>query len=556
MNKARKVKISLVALSSPCYPVMVSPVAVMTLSGYLRSNFKDAADVTIYYSQIEQIVQIAAAIDQERPDIIGLSLQVDTEKQMEVLMVELKARISTWKKQPLVVFGNVLATFAAKRLLNKYPDVLMVVGEGEYALAEIVKKVLSGRVDFATITNIVFKSEGQLIETQRRAFNLEEFCLPAFDYVKEIAESEGHIWIEASRGCNGHCTFCSRYPVRMTGWTPVTAEKILTTITQLHTKFGIKHFRFTDDDFMGTNSEDGIVHAEKIAQGIIDRGLKITFDISTRVDAMYTTKKSVEKNKANEKIFKLLRDAGLTQVFLGVESGSCSQLRRFAKGVSVVENSMAISKFLKLGIQLVIGFITIDYLMELKELEENIAFLRQVGTFNRDKEVFVSDCLVTLRALEGSAYIKMLAQDNRLLGVNGSYLSYHAVYKDARIEQIVEKLNWWREQFFSVIYVLKNRVSKLSMEKNVSLERDILEEFLYSFKLRDYQFLLGITRLVKESKSLGSFCERFVSERLVLMRELSDKITGSLEKRNRVLVGEIEKVLIERNEKMALTESK
>ncbi|MBU0693074.1 MAG: hypothetical protein KKC11_00160 [Candidatus Omnitrophica bacterium] len=78
--------------------------------------------------------------------------------------------------------------------------------------------------------------------------------------------------------------------------------------------------------------------------------MRITFDISTRVDAVYSACVSASENEAKEKTFSLLCNVGLTQVFLGVESGSCGQLKRFGKRVGVEENLIAVSKLLKLDI--------------------------------------------------------------------------------------------------------------------------------------------------------------------------------------------------------------
>lgn len=265
MISNREVKISLSALASPFYPVMVSPVAAMVLSGYLKKVFKNAIDIVVHYFQVEPIYKIVEAINRERPDIIGFSLQAGSEEQIDEAMRGVMSVVSTWQAQPLIVFGNVLATFAAKILLEKYPEILMVIGEGEYALEGIVKKVLAGKNDFATIPNLIYKVKGKIVETNRCVFDLNKISMLSFDYVKEVSKRQGHIWIESSRGCSFRCTFCSRYSVRMSKWSPIAPNKVIEEIAQLHAKFGVNHFRFTDDDFMGTGSADGVFHAEEIA---------------------------------------------------------------------------------------------------------------------------------------------------------------------------------------------------------------------------------------------------------------------------------------------------
>lgn len=406
----KPIKISFIAIDSPSHPVKVSPVSVLTLAGYLQSRFSEKSDIDIQYLQFEFLSEIIAALDKKQPDIIGISLQVGSQETLELVMAEINETIAAWPVRPVIVFGNVLATFGARTLLAKYPDVLMAIGEGEYALAGIVEGVMAGEKNLAAVPNLVFIKDGQCIETERRMFALNELTVPYFDFVKKVVECQGHVWIEASRGCNSRCTFCSRYPVRMTCWTPAPVHIVLQTMERMHRECGVGHFRFTDDDFMGTESTDGLEHARAIAQAIIDKKLDITFDISCRVDAVYAEKGTAEDNVHRDAVFKLLRDVGLTQVFLGVESGSCTQLKRFGKRATVTESVRAIVKLIDLDIQVVMGFITIDHLMNFVELQENIDFLQKVGAFDPLRKVFVSDPLVTLRPLAGSTYVKMLSK--------------------------------------------------------------------------------------------------------------------------------------------------
>jgi len=521
-----KIKVSLNSLVSPLHPVLVNQLAVTTLSGYLKRVLGDNVEIFNYCSQFESFPRMIASLDEDRPDIIGLSLQVGSQQQMAEFMKGMKTATAGWPKSPLVVFGNVLSTFAYRLLLEEYPDVLMVIGEGEYALEGIVRKILQKKTDFETIPNLAFIKDGKVIETDRQAFDLEQSGLPSFDYLKEVKAGEGHVWIEAGRGCNSRCTFCSRYPVRKTQWTPIPVNKVLDTMETFHLRFGITHFRFSDDDFMGTDSPLGQPHAEEIAKGIIERQLNITFDISSRIEAIHSSKASPENNLRKEKTFELLRRAGLTQVFLGVESGAHKQLKRFGKRPSVDDNLMAANKLDSWGIQVVIGFITIDFLMDFAELEENILFLKRVGAFDEDKRIFVSDPLVTLRAQEGSAYVKMLANRGLLLERDGkNYMMYNALYKDHRVAKVAQAIEQWHRQAFPLIYALKNRVSKLSMEKVPSSERKVLEQLLNRFKTLDYEYLIAVGKLVKDGLNLKQLHEIFTIKHIDLVKELDAKLS-------------------------------
>lgn len=552
-----KVRISLCSLASPCHPVLVYPLAVTTLSGYLRKVLGETVEIHIHNSQFENIPQMVASLEKERPDIIGLSLQIGSQGPLVEFMAGIRIKLAPWTNPPLFVFGNVLSTFSAKLLLDEYPNALMVIGEGEEALEAIIKKVSQKREDFEEVPNLTFLKNGRLVETRRKVFDLNKGVIPSFEYLPEVNKKEGHIWIEASRGCNSHCTFCSRYPVRMSEWTPISAAKIIQTIDIFHSRFGITHFRFSDDDFMGTGSLLSSLHAREIAEGIMEKDSNITFDISSRVESIYSSKCSNEENYQKEKILKVLRKAGMTQVFLGVESGSCGQLKRFGKMASVKDNLMAVNKLNSLGIQAVLGFITIDFLMDFPELEENISFLKQAGVFSPGKNIFVSDALVVLRAQEGSSYIKMLAHEGLLLAKDRkSYLTYNALYKDSRVARVAEAIEHWRSRDFSLIYALKNRVSKLSLERASNQERKILEQFLIRFKTLDYKYLIVVSKNVQDEGSLQRNHKIFCLKRIALVKKLSEKFNSKIKGDNSFLRKEIalfiknEAELIENNEKI------
>lgn len=543
MSGTKRIKIRLISLTSPSHPIAVNPLAVTTLSAYLQKVFGDEIDIAVRCSLFEPVSKIIAAIDHERPDIIGFSLQMGTYELMEGCMKKLEDILPGWQTQPLIILGNVIATFAAKILLKNYPDVLVVVGEGEYALEGIVRQVLEGEYDFKDVPNLAYIKEGKIVENIRIPFNLDKLVAPAFDYMERVVEDEGHVWIEASRGCNSRCIFCSRYPVRMTKWTPISAGKVLAVILQLRAKFGIRHFRFSDDDFLGTGSDRGMIHAREIAKGVMERGLNITFDISAQVRAVYSDKEEAADNIKKEETFKLLRKAGLTQVFLGVESGSCGQLKRFAKPASVDENLKAIDKLHALGIQVVVGFIMLDYLMKIEELEENIEFVKKVGALKLEKRIFISDFLVTLRAQEGSPFLRLLSQNRLLQNADTQHLTYNASYQDARIEKIAKMIEIWRREDFVLVYILKNRVSKLSLENVVCPERRTLEQLLHKLKVLDFEYLVELVQSVKMNQNIQELSEGFILKRLSLVERLRLEISATGRKDNSTFYNEIDRFI-------------
>ena len=519
-------RICLINLFSPTHPVLVRPLSIEALAGDLNKVYGSGVQVKLFDLQLEDLNSIVKKIEKVNPDIIGLSVKVGSSEQLEEILNKIK---TLQNNVPLIVLGNILPTFASEQLLNKHKDVIIVIGEGELAMRGLVKKVRESSSDYSDVSNLAYIKDGEIIYTPRSALDLDEISLPSYDIVPEIAKRGGHIWLEASRGCNGHCTFCSRRPIRNKGWEPMPVDKVISDVRTLATQHKVTHFRFTDDDFMGTGSPDGIEHARKIAEGIKD--LHITFDISARVDSIYSSKATPEENQQKLEVYRLLKEAGLTQVFLGIESGSTCQLKRFAKGVSVEENEKGIQLFKELGIQVVMGFITIDYLMGLEELKENIEFLEEMHVIDEDTTVFVSDPLTSLRAQEGCAYIKMLKNKGLLGPKDSSLVAYSASYKDARVGRIAYIINEWKDETYPLVYALKNRASLASLTKTVSLEAELLENYLYKFKQLDLDLLKQLVSLTEtmdefniDTDKVDNLLNDFRQKRMEIIDSLLEEI--------------------------------
>ncbi|MDH3602055.1 MAG: hypothetical protein OEU26_20780, partial [Candidatus Tectomicrobia bacterium] len=86
---------------------------------------------------------------------------------------------------------------------------------------------------------------------------------------------------------------------------------------------------------------------------------------------------SEEENAAKIELLKRMKNIGFNCVFVGFESGSDSQLKRYNKGVSRKENMKAIRILKQIGIHADGGFITFDPLMQMEEVFENTQFLRE-----------------------------------------------------------------------------------------------------------------------------------------------------------------------------------
>ena len=329
-------------------------------------------------SVAEEIVRLG-------PDILGLSIALGSLPYAKEMLDKVNERIPA-KKKPLVVLGKTAATYFTEKLLKDYfPSAIAVRGEGELALIDLVEYV-GGRRKLENTRNIAYIKNGQFISTTKAIVNLEKLASPDMDEIVRLAKRGGKIYIEASRGCPwGHCLFCPREKFSNAGnnqkrWRARPVKQVLNEINAL-VHNGVKSFDFADEEFFGPGLM-GIKNAKDIAKRIIgirkENGKGISFNLSCRADSIWNKEDDAYLRNERIKTLRLLKRAGLKKVFLGIESGSITQLKRYNKGLSIEESEMAISmvkdKF-KLGLE--IGFIMFDPEVVLGEVIENIKFIER-----------------------------------------------------------------------------------------------------------------------------------------------------------------------------------
>ena len=229
----------------------------------------------------------------------------------------------------------------------------------------------------------MYLKEGQLVYTEQKEFDLEKYAAADIEPIAKLGQKGVTVSIESSRGCPwGHCMFCASSEMlgskkKKRRWRARNLKHVLTEIGVL-ADYGIQNFGFIDEEFVGPGLE-GIQKVQALARGIIKiskrKNHKFSFNLSCRVDSIWDDRDSPEMLKERESTFRLLKQAGLNKVFLGVESGSDSQLKRYGKGLKVFETESAIQVIRKLNIKFDMGFIMFDPEVTLKEVQENCNFL-------------------------------------------------------------------------------------------------------------------------------------------------------------------------------------
>lgn len=385
-----------VLLVNPCvlenFPIPRLCLSIGLVGSYLRKFQK--ADVRIIDMQvgstIEDIVREARTL---QPDLFGMSISYGQKHLALSILKEIYKAKDERAINPLIVLGNIISASFPKEFLTIYPDSIVVCGEGEVTIIELMEYI-SGERKLADVSGIAYTDgSGKIQRTLNKSVPMENIPLPSLDTINDIARCRGAVTLELSRGCQWNvCTFCPREH-KSSHWKTFTTPQILEQFRSLSVvcdKFGIKrHIFLADEEFLGgINDGKETTRMADVARSLIKDKFSMSFDAAARVDQVYEPQMNREWHIKRMEMWHLTRKAGLDRLFMGIESGSEAQLKRYGKGIKPEHSVYAIRILSALGIPLRFGFVTFDQLMVgLKDLKENIAFLERTDAFMNEINV-------------------------------------------------------------------------------------------------------------------------------------------------------------------------
>ena len=209
------------------------------------------------------------------------------------------------------LFGYYPTIYAARCIESGFDFVLM--GEGEKGLTAY----LTGVKDAPGLATpeAVSPDAPRLTESEYNALPHPAHDLLKIDLYRELGMGSPMTAVQFTRGCPFPCAYCIRsYGRKTTRRTVENVMRELKTISNL----GIKYFRILDDTF-NVNKE----WTSQVCQSMIEQGLNLSWAALSRVDTL------------DEKILRLMRQAGCKRIFIGIESGSQRVIDYYKKGYDV-----------------------------------------------------------------------------------------------------------------------------------------------------------------------------------------------------------------------------
>ena len=274
-----------------------------------------------------------------------------------------------------IVCGGHMATFGARELLKKYPHIDFAIrGEGENTFVELVEALESGRSLFR-VSGITYRIGNEVVENKNRPLikDLDTLPFPDRDQFEQHDGRFQYIRLSSSRGCLGHCGFCSSFAGRHqegSRWRGRSAKNVVDEIEMLVNKYNFHTYDFVDSTFEDPGPE-GKIRIEEIAGEILDRKLNIYYNCCFRAENW---------SEKDNGLLHTLVASGLEKVNIGFESGNDRGLKILNKRATMEDNWRVIETLRHFPhIYVTFGFIMLHPYSTLEDICDNAKFLHETG---------------------------------------------------------------------------------------------------------------------------------------------------------------------------------
>lgn len=299
------------------------------------------------------------------PDLVGISARTPMFKSA----VEIAKIVKDWRSDCPIVWGGSHPTIMPEEVLSLPEADFLVCGEGERTLLDLVRALEEGKKDFLEIRGLSYKNqEGKIIKNLSRDYihDLDELPMPARHLIfREDFYAPGTYGdLMASRGCPFFCTYCSAQSLWGRKMRYRSIASIIKELKILKNNYQCEIIRFIDDNLTLERT-----YIEELCHSLIVEKLNIKWGCLSRV------------NLIDEKLLKLMTEAGCYRVDIGVESGSPRILEIIKKNINLRDVLRVDKLFNKYDIAWTAFFITGFPYETMDDLKATADFMKEIDPY-------------------------------------------------------------------------------------------------------------------------------------------------------------------------------
>jgi anaerobic magnesium-protoporphyrin IX monomethyl ester cyclase len=278
---------------------------IMLLSSWLK---KYGHSVELFITEGLSADEVIQKVGKYDPKVLAYSIMTGEHTYYLDLNQSIKEKLDIY-----TVFGGPHPTFAPDMIEYEGVD-SVCLGEGDLAFPELINRMEEGR-DFYDVDNFWFKVDGEIIKNEIGPLvEMDDLPLPDRDLMYKADPTLGANGIKTSmtmRGCPYLCTYCfnSAYNDMTKGKGDVmrsrTVDSVIAEFKQIQEYYPLEFVQFLDDTFLLHTKEWMEEFAEKFPKEI-----GVPFSCTIR------------PNVAMDGLVKSLKNAGVWNVWMGVECGN------------------------------------------------------------------------------------------------------------------------------------------------------------------------------------------------------------------------------------------
>ena len=344
-------KYKFIGLVAP--PLGIAYIAAVLETGGVEVKIIDAPAVDMDYDEIGKVVSSYS------PDVVAITSVTPTlPSALKVAQISKEALPGA-----LIVLGGYHPTFTYQELLKyDYID-LIVRGEGEYTMLDLVQTLQRGgdlknvkgiaTRDFTTPTRPVIEDLDNLPFPARH-------LLPMDDYkIMNMRLPVGTLI--SGRGCPYQCSFCASSAMHGHKLRLRSSRSVVDEMEHLVNDHGSEMLAFMDDTFCLNKKR-----INDICEDLKERKFDNYWGCTARVDTL------------SEELLTKMKDAGCITLFLGVESADQQSLNQVNKNITISKIKKTFELTKKLGVRTIASVVLGMPGDTRKSIENTIKFVKNL----------------------------------------------------------------------------------------------------------------------------------------------------------------------------------
>ena len=310
------------------------PLGLLYLSSHLK---RKGVRVGVFDGTFRTIEDFSNTLDRERPPIVGIAVNLMT-KRNALTMIAIARR-----RGAKVIIGGPDPPHHAASYLDAGADVV-VIGEGEQTLEELIAAFRSTNPDLSAIAGIVFRAaDGAIVRTPARALlsdldsqphpDRDAIDLPMYLNAWRERHGVGTVSLITARGCPYTCTWCSRSVFGETHRRRSVAH-VADEVEAIVDRYHPERLWYADDVF-AIHRHWTISYAQELER----RKIRLPFECISRAE------------RIDDDVAGALASLGCFRVWIGSESGSQRILDAMKRKVSVDQVQDTAARLRRHGIE-------------------------------------------------------------------------------------------------------------------------------------------------------------------------------------------------------------